>query len=343
MSEIRKPFTRQQVIDEVERRGGNCIPMFLLKWWGKGLPEAAGPRLTDIYNNYPDDIYAGWIEAPGTDTSPNQNPSYRWGYKDYSNVSKQGTAQNPILLDDWDELDRMLADFPDPNEPGILDHIITDLDKIGDRYKMGCFWLLFHEKLWTIRGMENLFCDYFEHMDELKRLGRRLLEFHKGIIDRFAELGFDGIFSSDDLGHQRGPMMSPAVFEELYLPLYKELADHIHSRGMHFWLHSCGDNTLLMDYLVEAGVDVFHPIQKGCMDEQAIIEKYSGKISFLYGIDVQHLLPDGSPDEVREEIIKMAKLLRQPGGGLLMAAGNGIQADTPIENIEMMFETVCNL
>jgi uroporphyrinogen decarboxylase len=189
--------------------------------------------------------------------------------------------------------------------------------------------------------MENLMIDYYENMDELKILGRKLLDFYKVIVDRYAALGFDGIFTSDDLGHQTGPMMSPAIFEELYFPLYKEFISHVHSKGMHVFLHSCGDNTKLMDYLIEAGLDVFHPVQKGCMDEVATAKAFGDKISFLAGIDVQHLLPEGSVDEVHKEIRKFIDAFHKPEGGLLLAAGNGILLDTPLENIEAMLEEIC--
>lgn len=86
------------------------------------------------------------------------------------------------------------------------------------------------------------------------------------------------IFTSDDLGHQHGPMMSPEIFRELYFPLYQEIIGYTHERGMHFWLHSCGDNTLLMDDLIEAGLDVFHPVQKGCMDEQETVRRFGGRL-----------------------------------------------------------------
>ncbi len=348
MTNIRLPASRQQVIEVVERRNKDgIIPTFLLKWWGNGLYDAIGRDLLEINEIYPDDIYVGWLREPGTTESPMPNPSYRWGYKDYSDQNLLGLAQNPVLLNDWDELPLMLDDFPDPYEEGIFNHINHELetDRTGakDKYKLGGFWMLFHEKLWTLRGMENLFMDYYDHMDLLKVLARKLLDFHKVIVDRYAELGFDGIFTSDDLGHQTGPMMSPAIFRELYFPLYKELADHIHSHDMHFWLHSCGDNTLLMDDLIEAGLDVFHPVQKGCMDEVSTLEKFAGKISFMYGIDVQHLLPEADPDEVRREILQMAELFRVEGGGLILAAGNGIMPGTPPENIRAMFDTVFGL
>ena len=71
--------------------------------------------------------------------------------------------------------------------------------------------------------MENLMMDYYDNMDGLKIICRHLTDYYKVIIDRFKELDFDGIFTSDDLGHQSGPMMSPEIFEELYFPFIVRL------------------------------------------------------------------------------------------------------------------------
>ena len=191
--------------------------------------------------------------------------------------------------------------------------------------------------------MENLMLDYYDAMDNLKIIGKKLLDFYKKIVDRFKDLGVDGIFTSDDLGHQKGPMMSPAVFKELYLPLYKEFVDHVHSKGMHVILHSCGDNTLLMPYLIEAGIDVFHPVQKGCMDFAATAENFGNKITFLVGMDVQHVLPNGSIKDVEKEIDEIVKIFKRKDGGLLLAVSNGVMPDCPLKNIKAMLDKMQNL
>lgn len=332
---VREPLSREEVIKAIERKGGKNIPLFLHKFWGAGLMDKYGSKLEELASNYPDDIFDAWYLEPGFHISSNNNPSYRWGYKDYSHGIKHSIGETYELLD-WDEFDLFLDDFPNPNEPGNFDTVEKSLKHADGRYKLGCWWRLFHERFWAIRGMENLMIDYYENMDKLKILGEKLLDFYKVIVDRYAQLGFDGIFTSDDLGHQTGPMMSPAVFKELYLPLYREFVSYVHSKGMHVWLHSCGDNTKLMDYLIEVGVDVLHPIQKGCMDEAYIASTYGDKISFLYGIDVQHILPEGSAEDVRNEIHRVIDIFYKPEGGLLLGAGNGIMPDTPLENIEVM-------
>lgn len=337
---IREPISREEVIRAIERTGSDRIPLVFHKWWGEGLQERYGAALDEMAAPFPEDIYTGWYVEPGTETSPTANPHYRLGYRDdYSGAERHSIGRAAVLLPDWSELDRFLADFPDPNEPGTFDAVKEDMEKNAKgRYKLGCWWKVFHERLWTIRGMENLMLDYYDAMDELKIVGRRILEFDKVIIDRFAALGFDGIFTSDDLGHQTGPMMSPAVFRELYLPLYEEFIDYAHQKGMHVFLHSCGDNTLLMDDLIGAGLDVFHPVQKGCMDMEETARRFGDRLTFLAGMDVQYTLPNGTPDQVRGEVRFLKRTFHTERGGLLLAAGNGILSDTPIENIEAMLD-----
>lgn len=339
---VREPLTREEVVSAIERKGGSKIPLVFHKWWGNGLSERYGEeRLKGLASNYPDDIFVVFYNCPGEDKSTNNNPSYRWGYKDdYSHEATHSIGQHHVLLPDWSELDQFLNDFPNPNEPDAFDVVIEQLPNTGGRYKLGCWWTLFHERLWSIRGMENLMTDYYDDMDNLKIIGNRLLEYYKVIIDRFAALEFDGIFTSDDLGHQTGPMMSPAIFEELYFPLYKQFIEYAHGKGLHVFLHSCGDNTKLMDYLIAAKLDVFHPIQKGCMDEVNTAKMYGNKISFLAGVDVQSLLPNGTVNEVRDGISQFIDALYKPEGGLLLAAGNGIMGDTPIENIKAMLDVL---
>lgn len=340
---MKQHISREELKQIIDRKGHHdYVPAFFLNWWGIGAEEKYGAQLTQLEKAYPSDVYCGELVQPGNDTAPEgwPNPEYRWGYTDYANAETHGLQHTAVLLEDWEDLPKLLEAFPDPNEPGILDYAIKGLEYAGDRYRLGLFWRVFHEMFWQIRGMETLMYDYVEEVDQLAILGRKLLEFHKGIVDRFAEAGFDGIMTSDDLGFQTGPMVMPSTFEELHLPLYKEFVDYVHSKGMHVWLHSCGDNTLLMDYLVEAGIDVIHPIQKGCMDIEKTVEKYGDKITFLYGIDVQNLMPFGTAQEVRQEVQYAKNLFARRGdhGGLILAAANGIMSDSPLENIQALFE-----
>jgi uroporphyrinogen decarboxylase len=74
------------------------------------------------------------------------------------------------------------------------------------------------------------------------------------------------------------------------------------------------------------------------MDYQEVVDRFGGRITFLVGVDVQHLLPEGTEEEVRSGVRELARIFGRPDGGLLMAAGNGIMPETPLRNIRAFLE-----
>jgi uroporphyrinogen decarboxylase len=208
----------------------------------------------------------------------------------------------------------------------------------------GCYvlfgwWNLFFERPWGLRGMENLLADYYDEPEQIKRLHAGLCDTYIRYIRAAARtLRPDGFWGSDDLGHQQGPMMGPATFRSLIYPYYERVGEALRESRMHFWLHSCGDNTLLLDQLAQAGVQVFHPVQKHTMDEPKVAQEFGQRMTFLAGIDVQHALQECDPQGVRAEVRFLIDTFDHDGGGMCLAAGNGIVAGTPFENIEAFLD-----
>jgi len=61
-------------------------------------------------------------------------------------------------------------------------------------------------------------------------------------------------------------------------------------------------------------------------------------LHFWGGVDTQHVLPFGTPGEVRAETARRIQDLGQNGGHVLCSAHN-IQNDVPVEYIVAMYET----
>jgi uroporphyrinogen-III decarboxylase len=70
----------------------------------------------------------------------------------------------------------------------------------------------------------------------------------------------------------------------------------------------------------------------------AVAEEFGDRLTFMAGIDVQHILQEVTPEQVRAEVRHLIDTFDREGGGLVLAAGNGIVAGTPIENIEAFLD-----
>jgi uroporphyrinogen decarboxylase len=114
-----------------------------------------------------------------------------------------------------------------------------------------------------------------------------------------------------------------------------------HEKGYDVFIHSCGNITVILDDLIEIGVDVFNPFQPEAIDVEGIIEKYSGKLAFYGGLSIQKTLPFGKPEDVRKEVdsrLKLAGKFR----GLILSPSHDMPPDIPMNNILAMLETIKN-
>lgn len=325
MSRKWEPLPREEVIKAVERRGPARVPLVLAHWWGEGLGQQYGERLREL-DRYPED--ARFIGIPKFDVG-------RMG------LSWQGTRggghDSNCIIDDWAKLDEFIEKLPDPAQDPAWETLAAQAREVHDRdlYLIVGWWGLFFETPWGIRGMQNLMTDYYTHPEEIHRLHDALCTLYCRSIARAAELlRPDGFWGSDDLGHQTQAMMRAEVFDALLKPYYVRLGGLLKELGIHFWLHSCGNNTCLLPSLIEAGVDMFHPVQKHTMDEAAVAREFGDRLGFWAGFDVQHLIVEGTPEQVRSEVRHLIDTFDGAAGGMALAAGNGIVSGTPFENIE---------
>jgi uroporphyrinogen decarboxylase len=323
------PLPRQEVIKALERQGPCRVPLVRAKWWGEGLHEQYGGRLR-AFDRYPDDAVTLWIEPINVD-----DMGLSW------EIHSSGAHDAACIVDDWDKLDEFIDKLPDPEASSQFDRLAAQADQVRAQglYMLFGWWRLFFERPWGIRGMQNLLMDYHLAPKNVHRLHEALCDLYCGYLRRaIRELRPDGFWTSDDLGHQRQLFMRPEMFREFIKPYYARVGALLKAHGLHWWLHSCGNNTAILADLVEVGVNVFHPVQKGTMDEVAVAREFGDSLTFLAGMDVQHILQERDPQGVREEVRFLIDTFDRPGGGMCIAAGNGIVAGTPFENIEAFLD-----
>lgn len=323
------PLPRAEVIKAVERRAPARVPLVRARWWGEGLEAQYGARL-QVLERYPEDAAMFLIEPLRYDQM-----GLSWQF------DTSGAHDSQHILDSWEQLDEFLAHFPDPRTDPQLAWAAAEAERARaeDRYVLFGWWRLFFERPWQIRGMQNLLTDYYLEPEQVHHLHSALCDLYCAYLDYAVQIVQpDGFWTSDDLGHQTQLFMRPSTFRRLIKPYYLRFGKTIRAHGLHWWLHSCGNNTEVLDDLIEAGVHVFHPVQKGTMDEARIARDYGDRLTFLAGLDVQHVLQEADPDGVRAEVRHLIDLFDRPDGGMCIAAGNGIVSGTPFENIEAFLD-----
>jgi hypothetical protein len=146
-----------------------------------------------------------------------------------------------------------------------------------------------------------------------------------------------------DFGTQTGTFCSPSTFDELWLPYYRRMNDWIHANTeWKTFKHSCGAVENFMGRFIDAGFDIINPVQCSAtgMDPRTLKKRYGDRIVFWGGgVDTQHILPFGTPEEVRVQVLERCEIFSTSGGFVFDAIHN-VQARTPMANIVAMLDAV---
>jgi len=149
--------------------------------------------------------------------------------------------------------------------------------------------------------------------------------------------------SGTDFGTQAGPIMSLEIFRELYKPYYKRMNDWVHQNTnwkTHY--HCCGAMKIFIEDFIDMGVDVLNPVQLSAagMDARELKDTYGDRITFWGGgVDTQNLLPNGTPEQVKEQVKERLDIFAR-GGGYVFNTIHNIMGNVPAENIAACFEAV---
>ncbi len=243
-----------------------------------------------------------------------------------------------------DNLDELK--MPDPDTPELYYGL---RDRAHDLYENSDYAIFadfgvpgFYETSQKVRGYENLSCDLLLNRKFIFDLYDRLLELQKRFFDNYLnEVGryAVAIGYADDLGMQDRLQMSPETYREVIKPYHKKIFSFIHEKAdVKILLHSCGAIEPIIDDLIDAGVDIFNPLQTRAagMSPEILMQKYRGKAAFWGGMDEQHILPYGTKEEIQNEVNRMMSVMGR--SGYIFGPGHNIQEDTSPENIITMYE-----
>ncbi len=253
-------------------------------------------------------------------------------YEEYASAPLKD-AQTPQDIDAYN--------WPDPEDYD-YSSLHQKIDKYaGEYYIKLSVWGLF-EYAWPLRGYEQFMMDMALKPEIAHRIMEHVTDYNCRFIEKALNAAGDQIdlvYTYDDVAAQNGFLMSRQMYREFIWPYHQKLNRLIKKYNKTIMYHSCGAIFDLIDDFVESGIDILNPLQplaKG-MDFQRIKDRYGSILCFHGGIDIQHLLPHGTPDQVRQTVRRTIDILGKNGGYILTSA-HYIQADTPLENILALYD-----
>jgi uroporphyrinogen decarboxylase len=240
-----------------------------------------------------------------------------------------GEVKEPLVRD-W-AADR--ARIHIPREWLTLDPDAVNRDcAASDRFTLGGPWVRPFEQLQFLRGSEELYLDLADPNPEFLGFMRELHAFYCEVLEAWVRTDIDAIKLMDDWGSQRSLLIAPKLWRELFKPMYRDYAQIAHAHGKQCFMHSDGCITAIYPDLVEIGINALNS-QIFCMGP-ASLAPYAGRITFWGEIDRQHLLPEGTTDDIARAVADVHRHLWRGGGCIAQCEFGG--AARP-ENVRAVF------
>ena len=230
-------------------------------------------------------------------------------------------------------VDFQLPDQLDDSELELARYVV---EKLGDTHFLFCRPGRFGGLGYMTGWSEDRFIRVAEEPEAVAEEQLRGAEALPDRLQPFVELGVDGAAIGQDYGFNSGPFVSPAAFAHIYAPAMERQCELVHQAGLPCLFHSCGNNRLILDQMVEAGMDAYQAIQPVERIEE-IKQLYGNRITLWGGVSTDTLC-QGSPAEVRHQALFTLKHCA-PGGGLILSSSHSVVVDTPAANYTAMVET----
>jgi uroporphyrinogen decarboxylase len=260
-------------------------------------------------------------------------------------------------LESFATIDEGLSGYSIPNIDSQAEYIIRDLkDQVKPIMQHGviadrnCAGLT--ETSLRLRGYQNWFIDTMTDPAGVEKLFDIILEYKFRYWDLLTDWlkennldkEIDVIAECDDLGTQTSAILEPDYLRKTVISRYKALWTHIRQKlpGVRIFMHTCGSVRELLPDLIEAGMDIYNPVQftAANMDLKGLKKDFGKDLVFWGGgINTQSTLKNGSAETVRDEVKRILDIMA-PGGGFVFTPVHNVQEDVPPENFWAMWDTL---
>ena len=302
---------------------------FLTHYKDKSLLDNTGTYITGIY-------YSG---------NPTEIPGKAGYFKDDYGViwNRNGADKDIGVIEGYviEDLENNNYKFPEIDITWFRNELQQLVSADTDQFRAANFGFTMFERCWTLMGMENVLAAMITSPKALENFFDKICDFWLPLIDISLEYDIDAVEFGDDWGQQKGLIMGPEYWRRFIKPRMAKLFERVKNKGKFVLLHSCGDCHEIFPDLIDIGLDCYQTFQPEIYNISEMKKLYGANITFWGGVSTQQCLPRMNPQQVQEEIIRIARIL-SPGGGYILAPTHDIPGDVKPENIMKMLEVFQN-
>ena len=307
------------------RPNDKTVPLYAGEWGIDATREAIFQYLNDDCR---------WVAADGGYKHPEGRPAFdpAYGTEGRATLSAAGCFAGAETVQDIENYP-----WPDPKYCDFTE-VYRQIEAFPDKMVFTGMWSPFFHLVADFFGMENYFIKMYECPEVVEAVTERIVDFYVAANERFFSgltAQADVMFFGNDFGTQRDLFISPEAFRQFVLPSFKRLIAVGRKHNKKIMLHSCGSIYRIIPDLIDAGVEILHPIQAQAVGMDAVsLSQYKNDLAFVGGIDAQSFFVSATPKQIEDEVKRVREIL---GPNLVVSPSHEeILPNVPARNIKAM-------
>lgn len=278
--------------------------LWQLPWANIHYPEMLEKLAKDFEWDFAGPV-TEYAQLPITKGDPCEVGEYvdEWGCV-FTNIHRGiiGEVKHPIVNDDdWEDADNV--HIPEELLSFDIDQVNTSCAEMKDKFLVAGACPRPFEQLQFIRGTVNLYMDLMDPPEGMLKFIEKMHDYYCRLLTKWAKTDVDALGMMDDWGSQNDLLINPEIWEKIFMPMYRDYIDIAHSHGKKMFMHSDGNTLRIIPKLIDLGLDAINS-QIFCMGVENLAQ-FKGKITFWGEIDRQHLIPNGTPQQIDEAVQKV--------------------------------------
>lgn len=189
---------------------------------------------------------------------------------------------------------------------------------------------------WAL-GMEDYMCYCMTDSDLVAQLADKIMEFETSRAKLFLDKGAEAILITDDIAFNTGLLLPPETMKEVAYPFYKKVIKEIKAyKDVPVIFHSDGYLHDEIPHIIDCGFDAIQSLQPSAgMDIERVKKEFGDKLCLIGNVDLNYLLPFGSPEEVEKEVKELC--VKAGPDGFILSTCNILTDAVKVENAKAMY------